>query len=365
MSLKQFNFRSLLLSVVIWLPIISFTTCTAQSKGDSTYVAIHEDDGPYIFNRNSESCNAICVNKSGIAVDSLFYTQDAEISFNVCTKSKNHKFSVTLKGDLDYTSDPVRVERNGKIYVFSDPHGNFDFVAKNLKEQGIIDDNFNWSYGNNQLVVIGDVFDRGEDVLPILWLIYKLEFQAKEVGGGVYYTLGNHEIMVLENDLRYVNKKYLKVASSMKMDYHSFFNPTAELYRWIASKNTIQIVGEYLFVHAGLSTTLENSGLSLDEINNLIRSGLSLSKTQKRADPTLKLLFTTQGPIWYRGMVVEEEKYDYIDEKIVDKMLEKYSVKNILIGHTEFDTLQKFFSGKVIAVNVDADQLQSAGVVLE
>lgn len=62
----------------------------------------------------------------------------------------------------------------------------------------------------NHLMIIGDIFDRGKDVPQIFWLFYKLEEEAAKAGGHVSFILGNHEPMVLANDLRYTkeNIKY-------------------------------------------------------------------------------------------------------------------------------------------------------------
>lgn len=69
-------------------------------------------------------------------------------------------------------------------------HGRFDLFAAILKTGEVINDKYEWIYGSNHLVIDGDIFDRGADVLPILWLIYKLEFEAKAVGGRVTTILG-------------------------------------------------------------------------------------------------------------------------------------------------------------------------------
>ena len=70
-----------------------------------------------------------------------------------------------------------------KTFAVSDLHGRFDLFAAILKTGEVINDKYEWIYGSNHLVIDGDIFDRGADVLPILWLIYKLEFEAKAVGG--------------------------------------------------------------------------------------------------------------------------------------------------------------------------------------
>ncbi len=79
------------------------------------------------------------------------------------------------------------------MLVLSDPHGDLDCFVSVLKNNGVIGDRYEWTFGEGQLVVIGDVFDRGDDVVPIFWLLYKLEAEAVRQGGAVIFTLGNHE----------------------------------------------------------------------------------------------------------------------------------------------------------------------------
>ena len=68
-------------------------------------------------------------------------------------------------------------------------------------------------------MVIGDIFDRGKDVPQIFWLFYKLEDEAAKAGGTVSFLLGNHEPLVLANDLLYTKDKYKVLAQKLNMDY--------------------------------------------------------------------------------------------------------------------------------------------------
>ena len=45
-------------------------------------------------------------------------------------------------------------------------------------------------------------------MLPIFWLMYKLEQEAWEAGGVMTFMLGNHEEMVLRGNLKYTRSKY-------------------------------------------------------------------------------------------------------------------------------------------------------------
>ena len=48
-------------------------------------------------------------------------------------------------------------------------------------------------------------------VTEVLWHLFGLEKQAAKAGGMVHVLLGNHEIMVLRNNLIEINEKYRKV----------------------------------------------------------------------------------------------------------------------------------------------------------
>ena len=84
-----------------------------------------------------------------------------------------------------------------------------------LRNNGVIGKHYEWTYEKNQVIVIGDVFDRGKDVLPIFWLMYKLEQEAWEAGGVMTFMLGNHEEMVLRGNLKYTRSKYKDLATSL------------------------------------------------------------------------------------------------------------------------------------------------------
>ena len=85
------------------------------------------------------------------------------------------------------------------------PHGNFDCFQSLLRAAGVIDSTYHWTLADGHLVVIGDVMDRGVDVMPIFWLLYELEGEAQQAGGTVSFLLGNHETLVLKTNKNYKN----------------------------------------------------------------------------------------------------------------------------------------------------------------
>jgi hypothetical protein len=51
---------------------------------------------------------------------------------------------------------------------------------------------------------VGDILDRGDHELSILRMFRRLAKQAAKDGGAVYLVNGNHEIMNVAGDFRYV-----------------------------------------------------------------------------------------------------------------------------------------------------------------
>jgi hypothetical protein len=115
-------------------------------------------------------------------------------------------FSLKLKPSL--YNEPSDFENPDKILAISDIEGNFLALIEILFSNKVIDKYLNWTFGDSHLVIAGDCFDRGEQVVECLWLIYALEDKARRKGGYVHFILGNHEIMNLNGDWRYIHPKY-------------------------------------------------------------------------------------------------------------------------------------------------------------
>lgn len=252
-------------------------------------------------------------------------------------------FTLRLKQHID--NECNEYDRQAKILVMADIEGNFKAFCKLLIENDVIDKNLRWTFDDGHLVIVGDCFDRGEQVVECLWLIYSLEERARRNGGYVHFILGNHEIMNMNGDWRYVHPKY---ASSSKIPYTALYNGNNELWNWLRTKNIIEKIGSTLFVHAGIAPELLNLNLSIQEINNLSRPYYTKANEQFN-DPALQTIFNTdQSPFWYRGYY-----QNGITEDQVDATLRHFGVKTIVTGHTVVDKITSFFNGKVI--NVDTD----------
>ena len=137
-------------------------------------------DGPYVLYQPDGKTRVISVDKKGKITDTTYVALPEDFILHVVDHKGRFPFDVRLhpvkRPDWKYRQPE-------KVFVMSDPHGKLDCVISLLQGNGIIDKNYNWSFGSNHLMVLGDIFDRGKDVPQIFWLFYKLEDEAAKAGG--------------------------------------------------------------------------------------------------------------------------------------------------------------------------------------
>lgn len=333
--------------------LISFllgSSLLAQNSG----IIPSQTDGPYVFREGKNRLKIVRVTESGISEE----LQKIKRPITVCSEDGQYRFEISVH---DTKRPEWRYQEPEKILVLSDPHGDLEAFLSVLWAQEVIDKSFNWSFGRGHLMIIGDVFDRGSDVLPILWLIYKLEAEADRAGGAVHYLLGNHEEMVLRNNVRYTAKKYTDLAFYLDVEYRDLFAPGTVLGDWIMSRNTAEQIGSDLYVHGGLSREFLDQEWSIPELNRKISSFLYMSKPERDEIEEGKFLFGSNGPVWYRGMARSDEKYNPIKNKDVDAIRSFYGVNKVYVGHTTSSEVDTFYEGKVIGVNVDNKKNMNRG----
>jgi hypothetical protein len=259
--------------------------------------------------------------------------------------SRNPEKHFTLQIKHQLYNEPSVFNNPAKILVISDIEGNFNALLHLLQINGVVDKYLKWTFDDGHLVIVGDCFDRGNQVVECVWLIYSLEEKARKKGGYVHFILGNHEIMNLSGDWRYVHPKY---AQTPGIPYTALYNGNSELWQWLCTKNIIEKIGDLLFVHGGISNEFLQHDLTITEINNVARPHYTKAGNVF-SDPLLTDIFNSENsPFWYRGYYKESA-----NEKMIDDILLKYDSKIIITGHTIVDQVSAFFNGKVI--NVDTN----------
>lgn len=332
-------------------------------------------DGPYVLFEEDGAVRIIGVDERGQPYNVFYDGLPDDYSVKVVSHDNTHRFNVKMR---PFERNSWRYKSPEKLLVISDPHGDLDSFLSVLMGNDVINENYEWIYGENALMIVGDIFDRGVDVLPVLWLTYKLKHEALDAGGNLHFVLGNHESRVLCNDLDFAASKYEDLASYFDIEYASLFGPNTELGQWVANTNTIEIIGDSLFVHGGLSENFYKGNYEIPYVNQQISNALFLNYEERdRFSEHSEFLFSSSrrykggsGPLWYRGMFGFADTVDHpLTDEVLDGLLKRYNVKRFIVGHTEFDEVSFFRGGRVIGVNVNStknyERKGSRGILIE
>lgn len=323
-------------------------------------------DGPYLFWRG-DSLQVVHVNAT-LQLQQKLIKPNPNTTFTcrVANKDKD-EFSFTLQPKL--TTPPSTYEQPDKVLAISDIEGNFNAFYSLLRGNGVMNEQYQWTFGDGHLVLVGDFVDRGDNVTQCLWLIYKLEQEAIKYGGQVHYILGNHEVMNLEYDFRYVNRKYLTLAQQLTGKVYAadafplLMSDENVLVQWLKTRNCMEKIGDILYVHAGISEELLKTKLSTDEINTTLRNYLNtIDDTVAVSDSRMALVIGGGGPLWYRGLVKKQtNEYEKAVGRVVNQALRHFRVKKIVIGHTVVREISTDYNGKVVRIDLHQPIEKSTG----
>jgi hypothetical protein len=335
----------MIMNILLFLAAVFIFPCQSQPKNNVLL------DGPYVFEQGKMRqafwiCNDNIVSKE--------FAYQASSALEVCgrqiilgDKAPAKSIQVNYQGDFD-------------IAAVSDIHGQFSLFKKLLTNNKIIDTQGHWNFGNGHFVITGDVFDRGEQVTEALWFLYTLEQQAREAGGRVHLLLGNHEVMILNGDLRYLNDKYVNSSLKFNKTYNSLFAKNSVLGDWLRSRPVLVKVNNMLFAHGGFHPDLVKGNRSLSEINEVFTENLVKSELNVPRDEFATYLHKRNGPIWYRGYFLSE-RATYGE---IDQLLKHFSVDHLVVGHTSQKIIETRYDGKVIAIDASMKKGQYGEVLL-
>jgi calcineurin-like phosphoesterase family protein len=227
------------------------------------------------------------------------------------------------------------------VVAIGDIHGDYnDFIAI-LQRTGLIDEQRHWTGGKASFVQLGDEIDRGPQPREVLDLVMSLEQEAAKAGGNVVALLGNHEVMNLMGDLRYVTpgnyasfadgesekrrttayQKYaawrkdhpqllaelqqpvLPVTEGEWMERHPLgfiehsdaFSPKGRYGNCLRQRSAIAQIGGVIFLHGGIHPNLVST--KLEQINAQIRREIKEFDDVKQnltADNSILPFFTLQ-----------------------------------------------------------------------
>jgi hypothetical protein len=303
-------------------------------------------EGPHLFYKEGTLHNLTLKMNGGIITEDTVRVQEQLLSdqkFEVNIPNENHSFHFSINENPQIPESKYPVPE--KMIVLSDVEGDFDYLKSILIGNKVIDSDYNWVFGKGHLVILGDLFDRGKFVTECLWLIYHLEQEARKYGGHVHFIIGNHEIMTLQGDHRYLAKKYKRFTKKLNVEYKDFFDAHTVLGQWLRTKNSIEIVGDCMVVHGGISMELAQTDLSIDTINQIVRNHMDVSP-KFYPDGKVNLIMGSKGPLWFRGFAE-----NVAAEEDVKPVLDRYNVESIVIGHTVMDEITSLYNHRIFIVD--------------
>jgi hypothetical protein len=268
-----------------------------------------------------------------------------------------------------------------RIVAVGDVHGAYDRLLEILRTAEVINAEGKWTGGATHLVQTGDVLDRGPDSLKAMEYLRRLTREAERAGGRVHALIGNHEVMRLLEDYRYVHPgEYdaFKTANSQDLrqrladqaapadrarilafplgmiEMAQAFKPEENYGGYLRSLNTTVRINGIVFVHGGISPPVAK--MNCQAINDAVRReiGRDYDKTRRTPEPTLAA--GENGPLWYRGLALEPEGF----APQVDAILAAQKARAIVVGHSvAAGTIGTRFNGKVYTIDTG---MQSAYV---
>jgi hypothetical protein len=317
-------------------------------------------------------------------------------------------------------SSPYRYDGVRRVVAFADVHGAFDELVALLRAQGIIDGELRWRGADTHLVSLGDLVDRGANSRRVLDLLMRLEGEARAAGGAVHVVLGNHEVMNVAGDLRYVSAGEYAAFAGPEDDalresawarrlarepgadrapfearhpagwfaHRQAFSPDGRYGAWLLSRPFVLVVNDTAFAHGGLPPRV--AALGLDDVNHVLHreladylrawqelgaalpdpdaaefparpqalaaAGYAESSTRLR-ELTEASVFTTEGPTWFRGQALCPA---FTEDANLGAALARLGAARVVVGHSVTPTrrVTSRFDGRVILL--DTGMLESA-----
>jgi hypothetical protein len=282
----------------------------------------------------------------GFFLDQKNYSINSKIPAFCYFPLDSTSFEFAIK--TDFKTPKNTYNDNNAILAISDIESGYKTFRDFLINNKVIDNNLNWTFGTGHLVLVGDFVDRGFSTTQVLWFIYKLEQDATQQGGFVHFILGNHELKNMQGNYESASPKYFHVSAILEKQQNELYDSNSLIGRWMASKNTLELINGNLFAHGGIHPDIVDYNLNLDEINRIISINYYKPYYPKKENTKEQFLTSTNtGISWYRGYFKDD-----LTQEDVESGLNVFNAKSIVVGHTLQSKVNRQYNGKVIGIDV-------------
>jgi hypothetical protein len=225
-----------------------------------------------------------------------------------------------------------------RLIAIGDMHGDVARARAALRLGGAIDADDRWVGGKLTLVQTGDQIDRGDDDRDVLDLLGRLEQEAAAAGGRVVVLNGNHEIMNVQGDFRYVmpgavssfagaspRSPLARNVRGAMAERAAAFLPGGEYALKMAERDVVAVVGDSVFAHGGVLPEHVSYGIA--------RLNAETRRWMRDGPPAApELVASDRGPVWIRDFSI-----DPVSEQncaVLARSLDALGVRRMVVGHT-------------------------------
>jgi hypothetical protein len=223
----------------------------------------------------------------------------------------------------------IQTPQTDRVVAVGDVHGNLDGFLSILQAAGLIDQGRQWTGAKATLVQLGDLVDRGPKSRAVLDFVITLQNDASKKGGAVRVSLGNHEVMNIIGDMRYVvpadyeafldnrseqrrsaafrdyarlemqkgrtavEEAWMKAHPPGFVEHREAYGPQGKYGKWLRNLSPIIRVDDSIFLHGGINPALDFK--NIDQINAAVKLEIQAfdSITRYLIDRKLALPFYT------------------------------------------------------------------------
>jgi hypothetical protein len=254
-----------------------------------------------------------------------------------------------------------------RLVAIGDLHGDFEATKQVFELAGATNAEGTWVGGTLVVVQTGDQLDRGDGEREILDFLDRVREEARAAGGAVHVLNGNHEIMNVAGDYRYVTPSAMHTfdglfpratgadrAPEETRGRASAFLPGGAVARRLATRPVIVQVGDTIFAHAGVRLPTVDYG-----IDRLNRETSAWMRGERPAPP--RLVQDEEGPVWTRLYGSPD-----LDERAcaeLSRTLDRLGAARLVVGHTVMENVREGCGGKVQRIDVGLSRAYGTGPI--
>lgn len=227
------------------------------------------------------------------------------------------------------------------IYVLGDLHGDLTAAQQAMALTGATNAAGEWVGQGLTVVQTGDLIDRGPEDRAVLDWFERLAAEAPKHQSVLHLLNGNHEIMNVEGDFRYIHPDSMAAFADLADATRSqelgivdapaavqgranAFAPGGIYAQQLAKRPAVLILGDTLFVHGGILP--EHVSYGIEQINHDYAAHL----TQGTALPKI-LQPSDTSPLWTR---VYSQIDQVVDCNALQAVLTRLKLQRMVVAHT-------------------------------